>query len=931
VAVPRRGRKGSVAMDARTRFSGKAYNSVGQLRADAWSNLQEMAGRLATRQSHGQRTEEGAARVAALLGQIAPYEQYWAFPGRRRVDQIRRLLDTGQYDRFARSVGKLNRALTTDSFRAGFAWSAEGGEHTLDDSDLSLPAEQPANRRPYFEVLVVEDMTAAQEQSLRAEFRALRRPEDEFVYEIVVVPSFDDAVTAVMFNFALQACVIRSPFDQRSRHDLSVMSDFVNTAVTDAEDAEDDEGDRSPDERAQALGTRLKSLRPEIDLYLMTAVAVEEIAGRLSQNFRRVFHSREGSLELHLSILQGVAHRYDTPFFEALREYSRKPTGVFHALPISRGNSVVKSHWIQDMLQFYGLDVFLAETSSTCGGLDSLLEPTGPLRESQKLAAETFGARQTFFVTNGTSTANKIVVQALVRPGDIVLVDRNCHQSHHYGLVQSGAHVSYLEAYPLNEYSIYGAVPIREIKSRLLELRRAGKLDRVKMLMLTNCTFDGVVYDVQRVMEECLAIKPDLIFLWDEAWFAFARFHPVYRNRTGMASARALLDTLREPEYRSRYAEYAKELGGKKKLDDEELLDRRLMPDPARTRVRVYATQSTHKTLTSLRQGSMIHVFDQDFSQKAEETFHEAYMAHTSTSPNYQILASLDLGRRQAALECFELVQKQVEYAMSLRDAVDNHPLLSRYMRCLTTADLIPREFRPSGIDTPLKSGLTRMATAWEQDEFVLDPSRITLYIGATGIDGDTFKKEHLMDRFDVQINKTSRNSVLFMTNIGTTRSSVAYLIEALVNIARDLDGRVADMGPLESAAHERAVATLTNPTAALPDFSAFHDSFRFADQGDTPEGDLRRAFFLAYDDTLCEYLQPDEIMEKLEAGQPVVSATFVTPYPPGFPVLVPGQIVSRQILTYMYGLDTKEIHGLRPHLGYRVFIDKALDTALHE
>ena len=83
--------------------------------------------------------------------------------------------------------------------------------------------------------------------------------------------------------------------------------------------------------------------------------------------------------------------------------------------------------------------------------------------------------------------------------------------------------------------------------------------------------------------------------------------------------------------------------------------------DPARARVRVYATQSTHKTLTSLRQGSMIHVHDQDFAHKVEESFHEAYMTHTSTSPNYQILASLDLGRRQASLEGFELVAKQIE------------------------------------------------------------------------------------------------------------------------------------------------------------------------------------------------------------------------------------------------------------------------------
>ena len=148
---------------------------------------------------------------------------------------------------------------------------------------------------------------------------------------------------------------------------------------------------------------------------------------------------------------------------------------------------------------------------------------------------------------------------------------------------------------------------------------------------------------------------------------------------------------------------------------DEALLDTRLIPDPARARVRVYATQSTHKTLTSLRQGSMIHVFDQDFGQKVEENFHEAYMAHTSTSPNYQILASLDLGRRQAALEGFELVQKQVEYAMRLRDA-DRQPPAAAQVHAL------PDHRRPDparssgrrGIDQPLRSGLKNMQPAWE-------------------------------------------------------------------------------------------------------------------------------------------------------------------------------------------------------------------------
>src|ERR1700730_13974140 len=117
------------------------------------------------------------------------------------------------------------------------------------------------------------------------------------------------------------------------------------------------------------------------------------------------------------------------------------------------------------------------------------------------------------------------------------------------------------------------------------------------MLLLTNCTFDGIVYDVRRVMEECLAIKPALVFLWDEAWFAFARFHPVYRPRTAMRAARTLAETLRQPEYRARYAEFAEEIGAIDAADDEVLLSTRLLADPARARVRVYSTQSTHKTL----------------------------------------------------------------------------------------------------------------------------------------------------------------------------------------------------------------------------------------------------------------------------------------------------------------------------------------------
>jgi arginine decarboxylase len=454
---------------------------------------------------------------------------------------------------------------------------------------------------------------------------------------------------------------------------------------------------------------------------------------------------------------------------------------------------------------------------------------------------------------------------------------------------------------------MYGAVPLKEIKRRLMDLKRAGKLDRVKMLLLTNCTFDGIVYNVERIMQECLAIKPDLVFLWDEAWFAFARFAPTYRQRTAMHCAAVLRERYRSAAYREAHEAYKAEMDGLDPDDDETWLGRSLMPDPDQVRVRVYATQSTHKTLTSLRQGSMIHIHDQDYKAKVEEPFHEAYMTHTSTSPNYQILASLDVGRRQVELEGFELVQKQVEMAMVLRERIATHPLLSKYFRMLTVGDLVPEDFRQSGIQSyyDRDHGWTDIWEAWAQDEFTLDATRLTLSVGRSGLDGDTFKNDVLMDKYGIQINKTSRNTVLFMTNIGTTRSSTAYLIEVLVQIAQELDERLEDASPAERRIQDKRVKALT----------------------EDPEGDLRAAYFLAYDDAACEYLGLDDgsLDAALDAGREVVSTSFIIPYPPGFPILVPGQVISRGILDFMRALDVKEIHGYRPELGLRVFTEAAL------
>ena len=406
---------------------------------------------------------------------------------------------------------------------------------------------------------------------------------------------------ATILNGSIEAVLIYEGIPFASSHQNPILREFLSSHLAASGI------DSSSGQYGLALAQGLKQLRPELDIYFLSDREVEKVAGDTSAScVRRVFYQVEEPLELHLSILDGIADRYDTPYFDNLQKYAQRPMGTFHALPIARGKSIFKSNWIRDMGKFYGLNLFLAESSATTGGLDSLLEPTGNIKVAQEKAARAFGADRVFFVTNGTSTSNKMVEQALLAPGDIMLVDRNCHKSHHYGAVISGALPLYVEAYPLTQYSMYGAVPLRTIKKALLDLKAEGKLDRARLLVLTNCTFDGHIYNVERVMEECLAIKPDLIFLWDEAWFGFARWSPFYRRRTAMGAAAILESKFKDPAYRAAYKEQEKKLSADLDPNDKTLLETRLLANPDKVRLRVYQTNSTHKSMSCLRQGSMV-------------------------------------------------------------------------------------------------------------------------------------------------------------------------------------------------------------------------------------------------------------------------------------------------------------------------------------
>jgi arginine decarboxylase len=889
------------------------FFSAPSARLDHWRDV-HAAGR-AWAAGEGERR-----RVETALDHVGVIEDFHAFPGPKLVAALRQRLQDDDADGFVALAKRISLAIITDSYKH------HAGEWETDEDAGGAPADllpptlgAGVESRPYFELLVVTPAPAERWPRIIGEFRRLRRPEDEFVYEVVPVGSLEDAVCAAVINPDIAAVAIYEGFALKSRHDAPVLRAVLAAQQPALENAE--EGDR-----ALRLAAGLKGIRPDLDVYLLSDRRVEQLAGDpRAAILRRVMYQIEEPLELHLSVQEGIRARFETPFFDNLKRYARRPISTFHALPIARGKSVFKSPWIRDMGQFYGINLFLAESSATTGGLDSLLEPTGNIKKAQDMAARAFGAERAIFVTNGTSTSNKMVLQALVAPGDIVILDRNCHKSHHYGLVLNGAQPLYVEAFPMTEFSMYGAVPLRTIKKALLDLKADGRLDRAKIVDLTNCTFDGHIYNTRRVMEECLAIKPDLIFLWDEAWFGFARWSPFLRPRTGMGAAADIEAWMRTPDAAAQYERQRAELGDSPTIDT--LLDTRLIPDPRAIRLRVYQTNSVHKSMSAIRQGSIILVKDVEF-HTVEAQFREAVFTHASTSPNQQLIASLDVARRQMELEGYGLVMNAIEVALDIRREVNSHPVISKYFRIVGADGMVPQEYRSSGFVDFLAPG-----TRWDdqlrsmrEDEFCLDPTRMTLVCGTAAFDGTAFKGL-LASEFNIQVNKTSRNSVLLQSNINNTRSDVAQLITVLLKISNGIEQRLAQGGDAERQAFAARVQSLMKDVPDLPNFSRFHDAFRRDAGKSTVEGDVRSAFFAAYSPDECEYVQIDsaECDRRLREGPEMVSANFVIPYPPGFPILVPGQVITQETITFMRKLDVKEIHGYEKAKGLKLLRPDAI------
>ncbi len=552
------------------------------------------------------------------------------------------------------------------------------------------------------------------------------------------------------------------------------------------------------------LVQRITRFRPEVDVYILVAQEHEdEVVDTLfAESVDGYFYREERDYRGMYRILNAqIQERARTPFYDQLKNYVWMAKDSWHTPGHSSGESLRGSPWINDFYDFMGEHIFDADLSVSVPMLDSLLEPRGVIAEAQAMAAKAFGARQTFFATNGTSTANKVIFQTILAPGEKLLLDRNCHKSVHHGVVLSGAHPVYLDSSINRTYGIYGPVPKKRILAAMEEHADA------EALILTSCTYDGFRYDLKPVIEAAHARGIRVII--DEAWYGFARFHPDFRPTAIEAGAD-------------------------------------------------YATQSTHKVMSAFSQASMIHVNDPAFN---EHLFRENFNMHTSTSPQYAMIASLDVARKQMVMEGYKLLARTLALAQELRSQINS----TGVFRVLELDELLPDEVKQDGI--------------------TLDPTKVTVDISTCGYTVEDLQHE-LFTRFNIQVEKSTFNTLSLLLTIGSTRSKVSRLYDALMRIAR------------EGRAPRRLYQA-----PDIPPFTALKV--------------LPRDAYYCGGEALPILDDKDNVNRALVER---VCADQITPYPPGIPVLVPGQIVTREVIDYLAGLlrsqKRMELHGI-VHDGY--------------
>jgi arginine decarboxylase len=646
--------------------------------------------------------------------------------------------------------------------------------------------------------------------------------------------------------------------------------------------------------------TEIRLRNPDIPIYVYgetrTSQHLPNDILRELHGFIHMFEDTPEFVARHIirearSYLDGLA----PPFFRALMNYAQDGSYSWHCPGHSGGVAFLKSPVGQMFHQFFGENMLRADVCNSVEELGQLLDHTGPVAASERNAARIFNADHCFFVTNGTSTSNKMVWHYTVAPGDVVVVDRNCHKSILHSIIMTGAIPVFLTP-TRNHYGIIGPIPQSEFSREAIERKIAAhpllqggdaKAAPPRILALTQSTYDGVLYNTETV-KQMLDGWIDTIH-FDEAWLPHAAFHRFYGSYHAMGRKRAR---------------------------------------PMRSLV--YATQSTHKLLAGISQASQVLVQESQTVKLDTHLFNEAYLMHSSTSPQYAIIASCDVAA--AMMEPpggTALVGESIREALDFRRAM--RKVAQEYEGDWWFQVWGPERLAPEGIgesaDWVLHANAEWHGFGNLADGFnMLDPIKSTIItpgldmhgrFAESGIPASIVTK--FLAEHGVVVEKTGLYSFFIMFTIGITKGRWNTLLTALQQFKDDYDRNqpLWRILPEFCAAHPRYERMgLRDLSQAIHAMYAGNDIARLTTE--MYLSDLQPAMKPA--DAFARIAHRDTERVPIDDLEGRITTALLTPYPPGIPLLIPGERFNRKIVDYLRftrefnakfpGFDT-DVHGL--------------------
>jgi arginine decarboxylase len=580
------------------------------------------------------------------------------------------------------------------------------------------------------------------------------------------------------------------------------------------------------------------------------------------------------------------------PFFRALVGYAQDGSYSWHCPGHSGGVAFLKSPVGRMFHQFFGENMLRADVCNAVDELGQLLDHTGPVAASELNAARIFNADHLYFVTNGTSTSNKVVWHSTVAPDDIVVVDRNCHKSILHAIIMTGA-VPVFMTPTRNHYGIIGPIPLDEFRMETIQRKIdanpfiKNKKQKPRILTITQSTYDGVLYNVETI-KQMLDGKIDTLH-FDEAWLPHATFHEFYKDMHAIG------------------------------------------PNRARTKESmIFSTQSTHKLLAGLSQASQILVQDSEERKLDRDCFNEAYLMHTSTSPQYAIIASCDVAA--AMMEPpggTALVEESISEALDFRRAmrkVDAEFGADWWFKVWGPEYLV-EEGMASRDDWMLSTddrwhGFGKLAPGFN----MLDPIKATVITPGLDVDGDfadsgipaSIVTKYLAEH-GVVVEKCGLYSFFIMFTIGITKGRWNTMVTELQQFKDDYDQNQ----PLWRVLPEFIAKNKRYERVGLRDLcDQIHGIYK--------ANDVARLTTEMYLSDMVPAMKPSDAFAKMAHGEIErvsiddlegrVTAVLLTPYPPGIPLLIPGERFNKTIVDYLRfardfnsqfpGFET-DIHGL--------------------